>query len=343
MRQFEDKLAKRERVPILLGIAGYAGSGKTYSALRIATGMQKVIGGEVFGIDTEGKRMLQLAGIFNFRHVAMDAPFGSLDYLSALEHCKAKGASIVIVDSMTHEHSSIGGYLDLSDKWLSKRYGDDDNAWHKNYARSFNECGASRDRKALNDWIVHSGMNVIFCYRAKEAIDFKTFKVEGWQCETTSNLVWEMTARFLLMPGSDGKPTIAPQLPNEKMLTKNPEFFRQWCKAGMQLDENLGQRIAEWANEGAVSNLGAQSMREAIKPPESQQVAPLASNAEIQTMRGKVKEVKKSGSEYKFILESGSMLTSEMEEILGYVKQYKGFDLEFKHYGGQIESVKVCE
>jgi len=145
MRQFEDKLAKRERVPILLGIAGYAGSGKTYSALRIATGMQKVIGGEVFGIDTEGKRMLQLAGIFNFRHVAMDAPFGSLDYLSALEHCKAKGASIVIVDSMTHEHSSIGGYLDLSDKWLSKRYGDDDNAWHKNYARSFNECGASRE------------------------------------------------------------------------------------------------------------------------------------------------------------------------------------------------------
>ncbi len=273
---FEYNDGKRERVPILLGVAGYAGSGKTYSSCRMATGMQRIIGGDIAVIDTEGKRALQLAGTFKFKHIPFQEPFSSLRYLEVLQFCKSKGASITIVDSMTHEHSSSGGYLDMSEKWMDSHCGEDEAKRHRCLALSLKQ--AALDRKKLNDWIVHSGMNIIFCYRAKEKMDFKTYKMEGWQVESTSNLIWEMTARFLLMPGSDGKPTLAPEMQCEKMLTKNPEFFRQWCKPGMQLDENLGQMIAEWANEGAVSNLGAQSMRDAINPPVQQQSAPAPQN-----------------------------------------------------------------
>jgi ABC-type sulfate/molybdate transport systems ATPase subunit len=74
-RTFTDSPAVRESVPLLVGLMGASGSGKTYSALRIATGMQRVAGGEIFVIDTESKRSLHYADTFKFRHVPFDAPF----------------------------------------------------------------------------------------------------------------------------------------------------------------------------------------------------------------------------------------------------------------------------
>ncbi len=44
MRTFTLKPAVRTQVPLLLGIVGASSSGKTYSALRLATGMAKVFG-----------------------------------------------------------------------------------------------------------------------------------------------------------------------------------------------------------------------------------------------------------------------------------------------------------
>ncbi len=250
-RTFEDKPAVRSIVPLLIGITGYTGSGKTYSALRIASGMQKVIGGEIFLIDTESKRALQLADRFKFRHVDLCAPFSPLDYLAALEHCKSRGASIVIVDSATHEHSSEGGYLAQAEAFLDSKCGDDEGKRRRMTAQSYK--GPAAQRKKLNDWIIHSGLNAIFCYRAKEKMNFQSYEKDGWQPETTSNLIWEMTARFLLTPGSDGKPTFNPEHALEKMLTKNPEFFKGWFTNGLQLNEELGQKMAEWA-QGKAKN-----------------------------------------------------------------------------------------
>ena len=85
-RQFTDSPAVREKVPLWFGLAGASGSGKTYSAQRIAKGMQRVIGGDIFGIDTESKRMLHYADKFNFRHIPFSEPFGSLDYLEAVSY-----------------------------------------------------------------------------------------------------------------------------------------------------------------------------------------------------------------------------------------------------------------
>lgn len=99
MRTFEDKPAARERVPLLIGLMGPSGGGKTYSALRLATGIQRVSGGEIFVVDTEARRALHYADRFRFRHLAFAPPFGSLDYLAAIEHCAKKGAGVVIVDS----------------------------------------------------------------------------------------------------------------------------------------------------------------------------------------------------------------------------------------------------
>src|SRR5258708_34193941 len=124
-RKFDDKPAVREQVPLLIGRMGPSGSGKTYSALRLATGIHEVTGGEIYVIDTEARRALHYAEQFKFRHVQFDAPFGSLDYLAAIRHCVAKGAKVIVIDSMSHEHSGPGGYLLTQEAEVQRMAGDD--------------------------------------------------------------------------------------------------------------------------------------------------------------------------------------------------------------------------
>src|SRR5215471_11003043 len=114
-RTFDAQPGKRERTPILTGIMGPSGSGKTVSALRLATGIQRVTGGDIFVIDTEARRALHYADRFRFRHVTFEAPFGPLDYLAAIEHCVQRGAKIIITDSASHEHEGPGGVLEQHD------------------------------------------------------------------------------------------------------------------------------------------------------------------------------------------------------------------------------------
>src|SRR5690606_35477146 len=119
-RTFEDRPAVRTATPLLFGLIGPSGSGKTFSALRIASGMQRVIGGDIFLIDTESSRALHYAEKFRFRHVAFTPPFSPLDYLGAIEHCVSKGAKIVIIDSMSHEHEGPGGVLEWHEQEVER-------------------------------------------------------------------------------------------------------------------------------------------------------------------------------------------------------------------------------
>jgi hypothetical protein len=248
MRQFSDKPAVRERVPLLIGLVGPSSSGKTYSALRLAAGMQRVIGGEVFGIDTEAKRMLNYSDKFQFRHVPFEPPFGPLDYLAAIEHCMDKGAKIIVIDSMTHEHSGVGGVMDQSETFLEKKCGDDWKCRERNLMISL--VKPKTQRKKLNARIVQLGINLVMCYRAHEKIKpvkgGEPLKM-GWQPETTSPLHYDMTQRFLLTPGCDGVPTFNPEAEAEKQIVKNPMQFRDMFKPGVQLSEDVGEKLAVWA------------------------------------------------------------------------------------------------
>src|SRR5271156_81150 len=125
LRTFEAKPAVREHVPLLVGLMGCSGSGKSYSALRLATGIQQVTGGDIYAIDTEARRLLHYADQFKFKHIQFDPPFGSLDYLAAIKHCVDQGANVIVIDSMTHEHSGPGGYLQTQEAEVDRMAGSD--------------------------------------------------------------------------------------------------------------------------------------------------------------------------------------------------------------------------
>ena len=254
-REFEDKPAVREAVPLLIGLFGPSGGGKTYSALRLATGIQQSTGGEIFYIDTESRRALHYAFDaatgqgFKFRHLAFGAPFGPLDYLAAIEHCVAKGAKIVVVDSMSHEHEGPGGVLEMHETEMERLGGSDKMkflAWQK----------PKMQRRRLLNTILQMPANFIFCFRAKEKMKIEKGKdplALGFMPIAGEEFVFEMTANCLLAPNAGGVPCWQSEYAGEKMMMKLPQQFRELLTTGRPMDEAMGKTLADWAR-GAVVN-----------------------------------------------------------------------------------------
>lgn len=249
--EFEYGPAARATLPLLLGVAGPTGSGKTFSALRLATGLQRVTGGDIALIDTESKRATAYDRLFKFNHLDFPPPFGPDRYQRAIQYVIKKGAKNIVIDSMTHEHSGEGGVMDQVDKFLDEKCGDDYQKRDKLNMLAHKAPKAAR--KALNNYVIQAGRtgaNFIFCYRADEKV--KPVQGQGIQNmgmtpETTSKLVYEMMAMFLLSAAADGKPIFDPKTPLEKMFVKLPVQFRDMLAKGEPLSEDLGEKFALWA------------------------------------------------------------------------------------------------
>ncbi len=252
VRAFIDSPAVREQTPVLVGLVSPSGAGKTYSALRLATGMQRVTGGEIFVVDTEQKRSLHYATKFKFRHVPFGKPFSPVDYLQAIDHCVTKGAKIVIVDSMSHEHEGPGGVLEMHSAKLDKLAGDDWKKRERCTMLAWSEPKQQR-RRLLNS-IVQMDCNFVFCFRAKrkikpnkggEPVDL------GWMPIGGEEFVYEMTLNAIMHPGSNGTPTWKPTEPGEREMVKMPDQFSDVFSSNPQLSEDVGEKLARWAAGGA--------------------------------------------------------------------------------------------
>lgn len=275
-RKFDDRPAKRERVPLWLGLMGPSGGGKTYSALRLASGMREVTGGEIFVIDTEARRSLHYAYDekrgegFHFRHVAFEAPFGPMDYLAAVEHCQRQGAGVVVIDSMSHEHEGPGGVLEMHGAEVERlaKGRNPDNfkmlAWQK----------PKQERRRMINTLLQMPLSFVFCFRAKE----KTKPVPGGQPESLGfmpiagdELIYEMTLSALLLPGANGYPAWSSSQKGERMMIKLPRQFRRLGKREPeQLDEKLGRNLAIWATGEPMPTEPEEEQTDDGPPPESE-------------------------------------------------------------------------
>lgn len=255
-RKFVANAAVRERVPLLIGLMGPSGGGKTFSALRLATGIQRVTGGEIYVIDTEAKRALHYADRFQFKHVPFGEPFGSLDYLAALRFCVDQGAKVIIVDSMSHEHEGPGGLIDLHDQVLTRMAGSDFGKRERMKMLAWAEPKA--DRRELINGILRLDANFIFCFRAKNTskpVKNALGKTEvvplGFMPIAGEEFVFEQTLNALLLPGAGGIPSWSSANVGESTMIKLPEQFAKLRERTTPLDEKLGEHLAKWASGGS--------------------------------------------------------------------------------------------
>lgn len=276
-RTFEDVEARLDKVPLLVGLMGPSGGGKTLSALRLAAGIQRVSGGDIYVIDTEAGRAKHYANDFKFRHVRFDAPFCPLDYLAAIEHCVKRGAGAVIVDSMSHEHEGPGGVLEQHEAEMHRL------AAASRYPGSIEThnfpawAAPKAKRRRLINTVVQLGVSSIFCFRAKEKSkpvkrgDVVDGKVQekggmldlGWMPIAGEEFVFEMGCNLLLDSCSDGRPTIKTDDVGTRRMLKVPRAFRDIIKEGVQLSEDIGEQMARWAS-------GQTGVKTAAKPATAQ-------------------------------------------------------------------------
>jgi hypothetical protein len=260
-RSFVDVEAKRSKVPLLIGLFGPSGGGKTFSGLRLATGIQRVNPGDIYLIDTENGRGRHYADRFRYRYVKLDPPFTSLDYLAAIEHCDRKGASVIVIDSQSHEHEGEGGMLDYHEREVERLCKGDERkresvkmlAWAKPKA----------DRQRLLSGMLRTSASLVLCFRAKEKIrllskaERAAAKERGEWSDGVERLgfmpigdlafVYEMTLSCLLLPGARGVPTWSSDETGERAVIKVPEQFRGLARDGTVLDEAMGETMARWA------------------------------------------------------------------------------------------------
>ena len=97
------KKAKREQIWLKVLFAGASGSGKTYTALRVATGIAKKTGGKVAAIDTENGRIRYYANEFDFDDLQLEMPYSPEKYIEAIDMAIDGGYDVLIIDSITHE------------------------------------------------------------------------------------------------------------------------------------------------------------------------------------------------------------------------------------------------
>ena len=245
---FEFRDAHREASPVLIGISGPSGGGKTFSALRLARGLAT---GEPFAmVDTENGRALHYADYFpEMRHAHLRAPFSPQRYAEAIVSADEQGFPVIVVDSASHEWEGDGGVLKMQEAEFA-RMGSNEGArmasWiapksaHKDLVRALLQVKA---HVILNlraeDKVEMVKVNGKTEVRAKESLT----SILGWIPICERRLPFELTASFLVTPDAPGVPKVI----------KLQEQHRPFFPLDQPISEEGGKGLGEWAAGGRAS------------------------------------------------------------------------------------------
>jgi hypothetical protein len=262
MSEFTD--AKREDIRLLILLAGGTGSGKTESAMRLATGLS---GGKKFAvIDTENGRALHKADDYSFQHATLDEPFSPERYTELVR--AADDFPVIVIDSGSHEYEGVGGVLDSQAAEFERMDSRDS-------ARMSSWIEPKRRHKRFVQQLLRSRAHVILCLRAEDKIEIvkqgdKTvvrpkeslIGAEGWIPICEKRLPFEATISLLLLQGNPGVPVPI------KLERRHTDLV----STSEQLSEETGKRLAAWA-KGSGAESSAHT-RQKAQPPSGEPSAP---------------------------------------------------------------------
>jgi len=238
--------ATRAQIPLLIGLAGGTGSGKTYTAMELASGMS---GGKPFAvIDTENGRARHYANEFVFDRADLTPPFRPERYEDAVLAADAAGYPVIVVDSMSHCWAGEGGILDWQEEELDRMAGAD---WQKREACKMAAwIKPKMQHKHMVQRLLQVRAHVILCFRAEAKIEIvkvdgkwkavpksSPVGLDGWLPICEKNLPFELTCSFLLTAD-------APGIPKPIKLQKQ---HRPFFPLEQPITRAAGEKLARWA------------------------------------------------------------------------------------------------
>lgn len=235
--------ATRKKAKLRLALTGPSGSGKTLSALLLAKGL----GGKIAVIDTERDSASLYALPISlpdgrtiqppeFDALSLSAPYTPERYIEAIRAAEKAGYDTLIIDSITHEWSGVGGCLELVDEIAKARYRS--NTWS-----AWNDV--TPRHRALLDAILQSPMHVIVTLRSKtetaqqEGQNGKKSVVKlGMKAEQRDGFEYEMTVVMDL--SHDGHYATATKDRTGLLMGRDPSV----------ISEATGRALLDWLEHG---------------------------------------------------------------------------------------------
>jgi hypothetical protein len=102
MTIMELRKSERKKAKIRIALQGSSGSGKTYSSLLLAEGLNQGDFSKIAIIDTEHSSADLYSHLGEFNVVSMDGPYSPERYIEAIELCEKAGMEVIILDSISH-------------------------------------------------------------------------------------------------------------------------------------------------------------------------------------------------------------------------------------------------
>lgn len=247
---------KRNGMKLLISLFGMSETGKTYSALKLAAGIESDPMKRGL-LDTEGGergRAYVDAIDGGYMYGSLTAPFTPERYAEALSDFVAAGVTTLVVDSVSHAWFAAGGVLDMVE-----------NATEKNdlakWAKPKRRLG-----KLTNQWL-GCGLHLILCSRGKQPL-IEGPVVNGRKTYVTGPVVpiQEKSLRFDMtimahMLG-DGRFSIDKSEGGKCPGSLRPIFD------GALMNEDMGRRLIAWiggqdANSAEARSLALKAKEEA--------------------------------------------------------------------------------
>ena len=226
------KKAVRKQAKLRLALCGPSGSGKTFGSLKIAQGLAP--SGRIALIDTERGSGELYADVVDYDIATLAPPYTPDRYIALIQEAEAAHYDVLIIDSLSHAWTGLGGVLDMHERAATAAKGNSWAAWRE----------VTPAHNALVDAMLGADLHLITTMRTKNAYEVidsdgkkKPVKIglapvqrEGMEYEFT--LVLDLTVdghiataskdRTRVFDGQHFTPAIA-----------TGEALRQWLETGV--------------------------------------------------------------------------------------------------------------
>ena len=235
---FKVQKAVREKIYTKIALMSPSGGGKTYSALRLATGMKTELEKinkkpvKILFANTEESRGRYYANEFDYDIIDLTPPFIPEQFIEAIDFAIDNGYDILIMDSTSHEWEGKGGCLEIHQR-AGGKYQD----WKFVTPR----------HDAFINKISSSPLHVIATMRGKDQYEMErdnsgktSVKKLGVGAKQRDGFEFEFTCTFTI----DNKSHTAEAQKDNTHIFEND--------SAVMLTEKHGEKIIKWANESDI-------------------------------------------------------------------------------------------